>query len=413
MPIQYAFCYLCSTMLFRSYILSALYILLLPVARSQYQHENAADIADCVGAANLLAPGTYSMQFTGSYGKTKDLSAYPSLKDINEKNTIWTVFTAPFDGRLNLEATLSEGFPQLVVFQTEKGDLCNAVLQGTADIKRIIRNTTESTIGLSLIANQHFLYPIDLKKGEQIVLMFQAQPQKKRKTKPTIVFNVDFEALVKDPEVTSILSKINDQRSNKEIPGLNIMVRDVTTGNPVVTDLRIEGFRNISALYSGSDFLFNIEKSGKISVKCDAPGYFFADREESLSKDTDHEIVVWLEPLGTGKSVQLDDIEFKAGTSEFMPGAEARLRRLKDFLALNAGIEIEIQGHVQLLGENTFSAQKISEARAKKVMNYLIDNGISKDRMVAKGYGNTMPVYAEPKFAYEEQANRRVEIKIR
>jgi outer membrane protein OmpA-like peptidoglycan-associated protein len=46
-------------------------------------------------------------------------------------------------------------------------------------------------------------------------------------------------------------------------------------------------------------------------------------------------------------------------------------------------------------------------------MQYLVDNGIAKERMTAVGYGNTRPVYANPKLASEEQANRRVEILIR
>ena len=97
-----------------------------------------------------------------------------------------------------------------------------------------------------------------------------------------------------------------------------------------------------------------------------------------------------------------------------MPGSETKLRRLKDFMALNADLSIEIQGHVNSVGEELgFTAQKLSESRAKKVMQYLVDNGIAKERMISVGYGNTRPVYPTPKFAAEEQANRRVEILIR
>jgi outer membrane protein OmpA-like peptidoglycan-associated protein len=119
-----------------------------------------------------------------------------------------------------------------------------------------------------------------------------------------------------------------------------------------------------------------------------------------------------MEPLGEGKSMQIDEIEFVPGSSEFLSTAEPKLRRLKDFLALNASVKVEIQGHVHATGENTFAAQKLSEARAKRVLNYLVENGISKDRLTAVGFGNTKPIYPEAKFAYEEQANRRVEIKV-
>ena len=110
--------------------------------------------------------------------------------------------------------------------------------------------------------------------------------------------------------------------------------------------------------------------------------------------------------------MQIDEIEFQPGTSEFLSTADPKLRRLKDFLALNANVKVEIQGHVHAEGENTFAGQKLSEARAKRVLLWLSDNGIDKDRMTAVGYGNTVPIYPEAKFSYEEQANRRVEIKV-
>jgi outer membrane protein OmpA-like peptidoglycan-associated protein len=62
--------------------------------------------------------------------------------------------------------------------------------------------------------------------------------------------------------------------------------------------------------------------------------------------------------------------------------------------------------------ENSLSGQKLSEARALRVYNYLILNGISKTRMTTKGFGNTKPIFPNPKLSIEEQMNRRVEIKI-
>lgn len=148
-------------------------------------------------------------------------------------------------------------------------------------------------------------------------------------------------------------------------------------------------------------------------IKCDAEGYFFDDRIESVSSFEDQEIIIHLERISSGKSIQIEEIEFTPGTSEITKSSEPKLRRLKDFLALNSEMSIEIQGHVFAVGDNSFAGQKISEARAKRVLKYLTDNGIDKNRLVAVGYGNTRPIYPEPKFSYEEQANRRVEVLIK
>lgn len=366
------------------------------------------NIADCEGATNILTPGSHELQFTGKAGIHQDLENYPSLEGLAEENSLWNSFIAPFNGRLSITAKARRGFLKMIIFTNESNDICGDVSKGIAEIKRMVVNPSEPEIGLSLAVSNNFFYPMELVKGQNIMIVFLTDKDERVK----MDLNIKYEPLDDDPELASSESKIVDQRDDEFAPSFVIMVRDVETGKPVISEIVITGLKSLSAFYSGSDFYFNVHKSGKISVRIDAQGYFFADREEPVTANTQHELVIWLDPIGEGKSVQLDEIEFIPGTSDFLPSSESKLRRLKDFMALNAGIRVEIQGHVQELGENSHAGQKISEARAKRVMNYLIENGIDKNRMVAKGYGNTMPIYKRPKFAYEEQANRRVEIKI-
>jgi outer membrane protein OmpA-like peptidoglycan-associated protein len=375
---------------------------------AQSDREISDNIADCDGATNILNPGTYKLQFTGKGGNHSELANYPSLANVPENNSLWCSFVAPFNGRFSLNAKLVKGKSKMIIFTNESNDLCGDVFKGIAEIKRMILEPTGSEIGLSLSVDKNFFYPMELVKGQNIMILFIYENSEKA----NLDLNVKYEPLVLDPELESAESKIIDQRDDEFAPALNIMIRDVETGKPVIADIVLNGLKSISAFYNGSDFFFNVPKSGKIAIRIDAQGYFFADREEPVTANTQHELVIWLEPIGEGKSVQLDEIEFMPGTSDFLPSSEPKLRRLKDFMALNAGIRVEIQGHVQEKGENSHAGQKVSEARAKRVMNYLIDNGIDKGRMEAKGYGNTMPIYKDPKFAYEEQANRRVEIKI-
>lgn len=377
---------------------------------SQEEQISISDaITDCAGAVNILQPGSYSLQFAGKGGAVKDLAAYPSLSQVQEKNALWCSFKAPYSGRFSLEADASMGPLQLIVFENETKDVCEDIYKGKAEIRRLILSK-DKHVGLSLVTADNVLYPIDLSAGKHIMLCFLNVP----KEKPLLDLHVKFEPTdgeLKEPGSGSD-SKIVDLRKQKSDPALNILIRDVETGNPIVANMTVSGIKDVTALYSGSDFFISVEKSGKIQLKVDAEGYFFVDREEPVSASSDNEIVIWMEPLGEGKSMQIDEIEFVPGSSEFLSTAEPKLRRLKDFLALNAAVKVEVQGHVHASGENTFAAQKLSEARAKRVVNYLVENGISKDRLSAVGFGNTKPIYPEAKFAYEEQANRRVEIKV-
>ena len=80
---------------------------------------------------------------------------------------------------------------------------------------------------------------------------------------------------------------------------------------------------------------------------------------------------------------------------------------------LNSEIRVEIQGHVNGPNmENSHAMQRLSEKRAKAVYNYLTDNGIDKDRLQHRGFGNTQMVDEHPKSVEDEEKNRRVEIEI-
>ena len=54
----------------------------------------------------------------------------------------------------------------------------------------------------------------------------------------------------------------------------------------------------------------------------------------------------------------------------------------------------------------------MSKKRAEKIMRYLIDNGVDSRRLSAVGFGNTKPIFIDPKDDNEREANRRVEIQI-
>ena len=211
----------------------------------------------------------------------------------------------------------------------------------------------------------------------------------------------------------SSLKQIVDTRIDNYSPMVQLSVRDSETKQPVVASIVVEGIKDVSAAYYGTDVLATVTKSGKASIHCDAKGYFFTDKIETLSTKDKQEIIIYLDPISKGKSLQLDEIEFRAGTDEFTESALPKLIRLRDFMAMNAEISVEIHGHVYATGPNTPSSQKMSEDRAKSVMRYLVENGIQKDRLSTKGFGNTKPIFAQPKNEREIQSNRRVEILVK
>jgi OOP family OmpA-OmpF porin len=72
-------------------------------------------------------------------------------------------------------------------------------------------------------------------------------------------------------------------------------------------------------------------------------------------------------------------------------------------------LKVEVQGHTDNVGARAYN-QKLSERRAKAVMEYFIDKGIEPERLSAAGYGFSRPT-ASNDTREGRTLNRRVELK--
>lgn len=116
-----------------------------------------------------------------------------------------------------------------------------------------------------------------------------------------------------------------------------------------------------------------------------------------------------------GDVVKLEHIYYDLGKWDLRDEGKLELDKLADYLSENPGVTIELSSHTD--SRNSASAnQKLSQKRAESCVNYLVSKGISKTRMVAKGYGETKLVNkCKDKVTCteeEHQQNRRTEVKI-
>ena len=77
----------------------------------------------------------------------------------------------------------------------------------------------------------------------------------------------------------------------------------------------------------------------------------------------------------------------------------------------NHGIRVEISGHTDDIGDNTFN-KNLSQLRANAVKTFLVAKGIDPKRLVAIGYGETRPLVSNDDEDGGREINRRVELKI-
>jgi outer membrane protein OmpA-like peptidoglycan-associated protein len=114
--------------------------------------------------------------------------------------------------------------------------------------------------------------------------------------------------------------------------------------------------------------------------------------------------------LKIGDVFELGNIFFKADDAALNGEAQATLLELATFLKANSSFKIEIGGHTNLIPTNEY-AYELSSKRAKSVMVFLMQNGISVDKLAFKGYGKSKPKLSE-KTVEANQTNQRVEVKI-
>lgn len=130
------------------------------------------------------------------------------------------------------------------------------------------------------------------------------------------------------------------------------------------------------------------------------------DRTKALPALTGEDACqAFIDDLKKGKTIR-----FAVGKATIAKSSHALLDALTVATKRCVGLKIEIQGHTDDTGEAEAN-QKLSEARAASVVDYLKQRGVSEDRITAKGYGAEKPV-ASNDTPEGKAKNRRIDFKV-
>ena len=109
-----------------------------------------------------------------------------------------------------------------------------------------------------------------------------------------------------------------------------------------------------------------------------------------------------------GLIVNISDVLFDFNKYTLKPGAREKLAKVGGILLAYPGLKIQVEGHTDSVGTDEYN-QKLSEARAGSVREYLTGQGVPGDAVTAVGFGKADPV-ASNDTAAGRQKNRRVEM---
>jgi len=188
-------------------------------------------------------------------------------------------------------------------------------------------------------------------------------------------------------------------------------------GNATITITNTSQNSSKSTISNGIDGQFHIQlESNSDFIISGKKANYISNIENISTKGLNRSTTLYvklelrIEEAKSGKTIVLNKIYFEKGSTNLNTTASGDLNKLVQFLKDNPTIKLEISGHTDNIGGLILN-NTLSLSRAKSVTDYLIKNGIGKNRLFAKGYGPLQPI-ASNATAEGKAKNRRVEMKV-
>ncbi len=213
----------------------------------------------------------------------------------------------------------------------------------------------------------------------------------------------------KEAPLTLMIGTVTD-KSGKPLPNVEIVVTDNLNGELV-------GVFHPNSLSGKYIFILTPGKNYNITYQAE-DHLFYSENREVPAETNYYEIYrpIMLDSIKVGGKITLNNIFFDFDKATLRPLSNVEIKNLVAIMKKYPKMKVEISGHTDSKGSDEYN-QKLSEQRAKAVVNRLIESGIPAQRMKAKGYGKTMPdAQNKNKDGTDNpegrQLNRRVEFTI-
>ncbi|MEO9802205.1 MAG: OmpA family protein [Reichenbachiella sp.] len=113
----------------------------------------------------------------------------------------------------------------------------------------------------------------------------------------------------------------------------------------------------------------------------------------------------------SGEKAIVNNMYFDLHATTIQNESYPALEKIKTVMENNTHLVVEIGGHTCNIGSHETN-MSVSLARAESVRSYLVTNGISANRLIAKGYGETRPLASNDDEEDGRELNRRIEIRV-
>lgn len=202
--------------------------------------------------------------------------------------------------------------------------------------------------------------------------------------------------------VVLVTGRILNKKTDEPIAG-NVIYEDISTG---------EELGSVKSDEETGEYKLILPKGTKYGIRGEANGFYAVNENLDLTGLENYKQVtvdLKMVPILKGEIANINNIFFDFAKYDLKSESFLELDRIIKMLKDYPDVNLQISGHTDIVGTDQRN-QKLSENRAKSVVDYLTSKGIDSKRLKSVGYGATMPVVPNDSD-FNRAKNRRVELK--
>ena len=267
----------------------------------------------------------------------------------------------------------NDGVGYLDLYKVEVPDL-------SEDVNALAKQGKNDLAGSDSLKNNRDIKPIDLAP------------------KPTI-------GEVASLKPVQLLLKVDDG-STAQAMNATVSLKDMADGHTITAENMATGIYRFDIFNEQpAEYVLAVQKNGYIykSLQVSVPG--------ATSESQEFRRKVSLNPITADYRMVLDFVYFDFNSARLKEESYDELERLKQFVLSTTGTIVEIAGHTDNIGPKTYNRQ-LSQARAQAIVDYLVEQGVTVEQLIAKGYGEDDPIASNDDEKDGRELNRRVEMRV-
>ena len=161
--------------------------------------------------------------------------------------------------------------------------------------------------------------------------------------------------------------------------------------NAIIRIVGNDGSNQKAVAKPDGSFRFDLQRGVSYVMWAGATGYLNGKQQfTSDIEEADAEYSVDFILAAITKPQVIENIFYDFDKATLRPESKEALDEMVQVLKDNPNVAIEMASHTDRIGSDAYN-DKLSDRRAKSVVDYLVEHGIDRDRLNPKGYGKKVP----------------------